>query len=164
MMNRNQIKRARPLLVSLAVMLCATVAPAQTLFSLASQNCLHLGWGNAAYQQSKEAQLETVFANYNVIVLQEVMAHADLSRVTPGGYVFLLSGLQGPGSYKEAYGFLASSTRNLSPSVYYTDVNGFSRPPVGILVEAGGIVTWVVDYHAVYGSSIGVRRAEVSNI
>jgi hypothetical protein len=152
-------------LVTLALLLLAGTAHGQS-FSLASLNCLHLGWGKQTYQQNKATILGNVFGQYDVIILQEVMARADVGSVTPGSHYNIVTATQGPGSYKEAYAFLLRTTIPVAPlnTYFTTNVAGFSRPPAGVLVGAGGQCTWVVDYHAVFGSSIGVRRAEVANM
>ncbi|MEM6455010.1 MAG: endonuclease/exonuclease/phosphatase family protein [Acidobacteriota bacterium] len=141
----------------------ASAASAQ--FTLASLNCLHLGQGSAAYQANKEAILQPLFANYDVVVLQEVMRQANLGSVTPGAYNFIVTPVQGPGTYKEAYAFLVRNAYTVSNNTAtLTNVAGFARPPAGILLDVGGQWTWIIDYHAVYGRSISVRRAEVQNI
>jgi hypothetical protein len=149
--------------VALVIALTAYLAlraPAAAQFSLASQNCLHLGQGPVAYQQNKEAILRGVFGNYDVTVLQEVMAQANVGNVTPGSHYFVATAVQGPTTYKEAYAFLVRTGLNVATTAI-TGVGGYARPPAGILLGAGGAWTWVIDYHAVYGRSIAVRRAEV---
>ena len=158
---RPRTARAAALLV-LALSAASGMARAQ-LFTLSSQNCLHLGWGNPGYQANKNGILQAFFGGFNVIVLQEVMAQANVGNVTPGTHVFAVTPIQGPGTYKEAYAFLVQNTLNLTPP-QITTVGGFSRPPAGVAIVTGGICTWVVDYHAVYGRSINTRRAEVGLI
>ena len=145
------------LTVALTALLAAT--PARSQLSLASLNCLHLGQGKPAYQLNKEAILKIFLNGYDVVLLQEVMRQADLADVTPGAYRFLVSNLQGKGTYKEAYGFLVRATLP-STNVYYSDVLGFSRTPAGILVDSNGVGTWLINYHAIFGV-IKDRRDEV---
>lgn len=153
-------------LLALALLAFRGTAPGQPLFTLASQNCLHLGQGRQPYQQNKEPILSGVFANFDVVVLQEVMAQANVGNVTPGTHYYIATPVQGPTTYKEAYAFLINNAIPVVPANSYavTGTAGFARPPAGVLVVIGGVCTWVVDYHAVYGRSIGVRRAEVNRI
>lgn len=149
------------LLFALAAHL-ALASPAAAQFSLASQNCLHLGQGGAAYQQNKETILRGVFGAHDVVILQEVMSQANVGNVTPGSHYFLATAVQGPSTYKEAYAFLVRTGLSVAGNTtVITNVAGYSRPPAGILLGAGGAWTWVIDYHAVYGNSIRVRRSEV---
>jgi hypothetical protein len=141
----------------------ATATPAIADVKLASLNTLHLGQGSTAYQDNKQQILAQLFSTFDVIVLQEVMAQADLAQVTPGSHFFVTTPLQGPGTYKEAYAFLVRTGLAVaSGAALITPVAGYSRPPAGILVGDAGVWTWIIDYHAVYGRTIGVRRAEVS--
>ncbi|HVR10619.1 MAG TPA: endonuclease/exonuclease/phosphatase family protein [Thermoanaerobaculia bacterium] len=135
------------------------------LFTLASQNALHLGWGQPAYQQNKETILKQLFNSLDVIVVQEVMAQANVANVTPGSHYFIVTPVQGPSSYREAYAFLVRSTIPVAPAGGYTisTIPGYARPPAGVLIGPGGTCNWVVDYHAVFGRSISVRRAEVAH-
>lgn len=150
------------LLLALGALVVAP-SPADAQFSLASLNTLHLGQGKAPYQQNKEAILKQLFASFNVVVLQEVMQQANVGNVTPGSHAFVVTPVQGPGTYKEAYAFLVDTRIAVAGNAaVITGVGGYSRPPAGVLLNNGGVWTWVIDYHAVYGRSIGVRRAEVS--
>ena len=155
--------RSRFLVAALGFLAAGLAASPTAAFSLASQNCLHLGWGQEVPQQNKKDILQKLFTNFDVVVLQEVMAQANLANVTPGNHTFIVTAPQGPGTYKEAYGFLLRKSLTTASTMTST-VPGFSRPPVGILLQAGGNWTWVIDYHAVYGHSIAMRRAEVSRI
>jgi hypothetical protein len=108
--------RSAPAAALLTVVLTALLAaaPARSQLSLASLNCLHLGQGRPAYQQNKETILWNLLAGYDVVLLQEVMRQAKFAKiVTPGTNVFLVSALQGKGTYKEAY---ATTTASPSPS------------------------------------------------
>ena len=42
----------------------------------------------------------------------------------------------------------------------------FSRPPDGVVITSPNTVAqfWMLDYHAVFGKNIGVRRAEVQQM
>ena len=149
------------LAATVAALLAASPLAAQQ-FTLASLNCLHLGWGPEQYQGDKQNILKELFAGFDVVILQEVMAQANLSFVTPGFFAFQVTPVLGPGSYKEAYGFIYK-TGFSSGLPITTPVAGFSRPPSGILLGANGQWTWIVDYHAVYGRSISVRRSRRSH-
>lgn len=149
----------------LLVLALFTMSEAARAFDLASLNCLHLGWGKQDYQTDKNKMLKGFFEKSNapVIVLQEVMAQANIGDVAPGTHVFTFTPLQGPGTYKEAYAFLYKSGMNVS-SVTITTVPGFSRPPAGVAISEGGTCTWVVNYHAIFGRSITQRREEAKLI
>lgn len=142
----------------------ALTAPADAQIRVASLNTLHLGQGRVPYQQNKEPILKALFAGYDVILLQEVMRQANLANVTPGTYYVIATPVQGPTTYKEAYAFLMRPGMVAAANVaYLSTVPGYARPPAGVLLGAQGKWTWFIDYHAVYGRTIGVRRAEVSN-
>jgi hypothetical protein len=135
-------------------------------FSLASQNCLHLGWGKATYQNYKNPFLKNLFSNYNVILLQEVMSKGlPPDYVTPGSHYFLSTALKGSGSYKEAYVFIIDKniTAANNDDYGYTGA-GFARPPSGVLLQTGSNWTWVVNYHAVFGKRKSIRQAEVGRM
>jgi hypothetical protein len=135
-------------------------------FRFVSQNCLHLGW--AGFTPTKEATLTTNFGTAQVVVLQEVMAATAMGTVTPiGTYTALVSPLKGNAGYQEIYGFLVDSFFQPSAVYNYPDTNSdFMRPPSAVLLQPGGgnQSTWVVNYHAIWGKSSSVRRAEVSKI
>ena len=151
-------------------------------FTLLSQNTLHLGWGKAPYQQTKNTYLyNTVIgnpANFDVVILQEVMQQANLPALTnqflPGTYTVVQTGALGPGSYKETYGFLVRTptqgnaccniVQTQAGQNYHTYTgSGFSRPPSGVLVQSTNNTTWVINYHAMFGA-VGARRSEVSKV
>src|SRR6266705_3054904 len=172
------IRFSRIALAALLVTVAHQSASAQ--FTLLSQNTLHLGWGQPAYQTNKNAFLYNnvigVPANFDVVILQEVMQQANLAAITagflPGTYTVVQTAPLGPGSYKETYGFLVrvpaggNACCNITPtptgqnSSTYTGA-GFSRPPSGVLVQGATNTTWVINYHAMFGQ-VGARRTEVS--
>ncbi len=152
-------------LVSLTLALAALLAPASAAAQLTvgSFNTLHLGQGPVAYQTNKQAILKNLFAGYDVVLLQEVMAQANLGNVTPGSHFFVATAVQGPTTYKEAYAFLVRTSLSVAGNAaVLTGVGGYARPPAGVLVNQGGTWTWFIDYHAVYGRSLSARRNEVS--
>lgn len=168
-------------LLALLCALCALCAGGQRAqaFSLSSLNTLHLGWGSdkCALQATKNGYLTTDFVGTtpDVVVLQEVMPKlggvSTLWAQPPGNYYAYQSGAQGASTYRETYAILVRNRPNLgvdansvngSLPTCYTGA-GFSRPPCGVVVNDNGTKTWVLDYHAVFGS-IPNRTAEVSRI
>lgn len=146
-------------------------ASADTL-TITSQNCLHLGWAASA---NKTTALTAAFAHSDIVLLQEVMAQANVATVAgpPGTFKILPAAqapwpagtLKGSSSYKEAYVFLVESSLPVTPVLNYPDPNNdFSRAPSGILVKTGADPTWFVNYHAVFGKSKRTRQAEVARM
>lgn len=174
------LRFSRIALAALLVIVAHQNASAQ--FTVLSQNTLHLGWGAVPYQTNKNNYMFNnvigVPANFDVVILQEVMQQANLAALTnqflPGTHNVVQTAPLGPGSYKETYGFLvrvptqANACCNITPtptgqnSHTYTGA-GFSRPPSGVLVQAPNNTTWVINYHAIYGS-VPARLAEVSRV
>ncbi|HZM85117.1 MAG TPA: endonuclease/exonuclease/phosphatase family protein [Blastocatellia bacterium] len=174
------IRFSRIALAALLVIIAHQSASAQ--FTLLSQNTLHLGWGQPAYQTNKNTYMFNnvigVPANFDVVILQEVMDQANLAAITigflPGTYAVVQTTPLGPGSYKETYGFLVRvpaggnaccniiTTPTGQTSSTYTGA-GFSRPPSGVLVQGATNTTWVINYHAMFGA-VGARRTEVSRV
>lgn len=174
------LRFSRIALAALLVIVAHQSASAQ--FTVLSQNTLHLGWGKVPYQTNKNTYLFNnvigVPANFDVVILQEVMPQADLAAITnqflPGTHAVVQTAALGPGSYKETYGFLVrvpaggNACCNITPtptgqnSYTYTGP-GFSRPPSGVLVQGANNTTWVINYHAMFGA-VGARRTEVSRV
>ncbi len=165
--------RPVPAALVLAALVAWVAAPvsAATL-TITSQNCLHLGWASTA---NKTTALTAAFAHSDIVLLQEVMAQANVASVAgaPGTFTILpvaqapwpVGALKGSSSYKEAYVFMVRSGLTVSPVLDYPDPNNdFSRPPSGILVKTGADATWFVDYHAVFGKSKRTRQAEVARM
>ena len=165
---------------ALLVMVAQGSASAQ--FTLLSQNTLHLGWGQAPYQLNKNTylfnQVIGVPANFDVVILQEVMQQANLAVITntflPGTHAVVQTAPLGPGNYVETYGFLVrvpaggvaccNIVQTPTGQNSYTYVGaGFSRPPSGVLVQGATNTTWVINYHAMFGA-VGTRRTEVSRV
>jgi len=174
------LRFSRTVLAALIVIVAHQSASAQ--FTLLSQNTLHLGWGKDPYQATKNAYLfNTVIgnpANFDVVILQEVMHQADLAALAtnflPGTYTVVQTAPLGPGSYKETYGFLVRvpAGGNACCNIVQTPTGqnyavygggGFSRPPSGVLVQSPTNTTWVINYHAMFGA-VGARRTEVSKV
>lgn len=155
-------------LLALALLTLGGTARAQ--FSLASLNCLHLGWGSQQNQTAKDIALRNFFTPpnqsppYDVIVLQEVMSSANRVNVgnvvAPGIYQVEVTDPLGPGSYKERYAFLVNRNNVGLGRGAQSMTPGFSRPPTGIAIMEGGRCTWVINYHAIFGRSKAQRLAE----
>ncbi|MBF0381978.1 MAG: hypothetical protein HQL69_13225 [Magnetococcales bacterium] len=142
-------------------------------FSVFSQNCLTLGYGDADALEVKVDELDKIVSGYDLVVLQEVMRDPDnksevYEGLNPGEYDFFASELQGrSSSHKEAYVFLVGKEQLevMSEVEVFNDGDGnFERPPAGILVRSGDKYTWVLDYHAYYGSTVSDRKNEVNRI
>lgn len=166
----------------LALLLFAGSANAQ--FTLFSQNALHLGWGKDQYQTAKNTYFTQCIVSLggcaaspntpDVAIVQEVMKGNTLTTLYPGTYEVYVSDLQGHSSYVEAYAFLVRvpTTTNTCCSITRTPANqvlvkytggGFSRPPIGLVVNQAGKESWIIDYHAVFGQ-VGARRTEVGKM
>ncbi len=153
------------------VVLCAIffAGRAETHLTVVSQNTLHLGWGDAVYNDNKKDKLNSIFSQVSVILLQEVMENSRYD-VSPGTYHWLISEKKGCSSYKEHYGFLVNDATAvvLGPgiteyeSIYPIGAKRFIRPPSGILVQEKGSAaqTCYVNFHAIWGKGVSLRRAE----
>lgn len=171
--NRDGHGRGVSLLVALMLVLGAQAAHGAT-FRLASQNCLHLGWGQPGYQNTKNGVLRTEFNNYDVVLLQEVMSTANLGAITPGNFTVVPNNnplapnmLRGSTAYKEAYVVLVrNGIANFGAVSFISPTNAnapqFSRPPLSVLLRTGNSYTWVVDFHAVFGKSRTPRNQEAT--
>ena len=140
------------------------VAFAATL-KVSSQNCLHLS--DSAKGATKRATIKTQDGNYGVNLLQEVMKSADLSTVTPtvGTYKVQASDLKGKSSYKEKYAIIYNSTYTaVTPNTMenYPGGSTFARPPAGSMLKVGTGYMWFIDFHAIWGKSVGERRSEAT--
>lgn len=155
----------------------ACVAAVQTgtdaaTLSIASQNTLHLS--ASARGQTKRDYFKAQNATFDVSLLQEVMKTANLADVTPstpapGDFVFQDSILKGASSYKERYAVIYKSVLSAEQgnAMYGTLTNAkrFSRSPAGSLLKTpSGHLIWFVDFHAIFGKSVGVRRAEAQEM
>lgn len=163
--------RPRSLAVLAALFLALTLPTASSgkSFKIVSQNMLHLGWGKNPKKTNKYNYFRNdVFGRYDVALMQEVMAKADMNQVNPGQYNWYMTAVKGRGSYREAYGFLVKNPANGGFNVAgngwvdYPDLNNwFIRPPAGILVLSGNNPIWLVSYHAIYGKRKSQRVTEV---
>ena len=164
-----------------ALLVLAAHQSASAQFTVLSQNTLHLGWGRNQVNKNAYMFNNVIGAppNFDVVILQEVMQQANLATITnqfllPGTYTVVQTAALGPGNYKETYGFLVrvpaggNACCNIIPKPtgqnYHTYTGGgFSRPPSGVLVQGALNVTWVINYHAMFGA-VGARRTEVSRV
>ena len=169
----------RVLVLATAAML-PTAASADIL--LVSQNTLHLGWGNQNYQAGKNAFIQTLASWPNtgvpqLTMLQEVMSQASQNAIQPIGGLVHFGNLKGATArYLERYGFVAVNNPqnhlHIFCSVDTTPLvsTGFtmSRPPDATLVGDSSNnqqrVAWILNFHAVFGRTVGGRQAEVSEI
>jgi len=154
-------------LVSIVVAGASAILPlcAQHI-NISSQNTLHLS--DSARGATKRATILSQNDDYNVNLLQEVMKTAELDDVTPGEYYFQDSGLKGKSSYKERYAviysdFIEAETDDMED--YPDNNNDFARPPSGSLLEVEtDVYVWFIDFHAIWGKSVGLRRDEATEM
>jgi hypothetical protein len=165
---------------SLVIWALLLALPAQADFTLASQNALHLGWGDskgAAWVTAKYQYLRNqIIANYDVTLVQEVMGKAAVASMNlpathnafpPAGTPWTLKGYS---SYKESYLLVANGNNvNVICQHYYQypnemdaglPVKTFIRSPDIALVKTPAAVnpTWLINYHALWGGSSKVPR------
>jgi hypothetical protein len=134
---------------------------------------------HAASERERERRVQaghvqTQNAGFDVNLLQEVMKTANLADVTPskpppGDFVFQDSELKGQSSYKERYAVIYKSVLSAQQGdAMYGDLSNrkkFSRAPSGSLLKTpSGHLIWFVDFHAIFGKSVGVRRAEAQEM
>lgn len=157
-------------LTGIAATLVATLAiapaPAHAQLTVASQNTLHLS--DSARGKNKRTEVKRQNGQYDVNLLQEVMKSADLSDVKPGSYLFQDTGLKGVSSYKERYAIVYSKTLTKMNGASMVDYGGkkkFARSPGGtMLKDTNGDYIWFVDFHAVFGKSVYLRRDEAAGM
>lgn len=140
-------------------------------YELQSQNTLHLGY--ASTDAAKIAALKGQFTNYDVILMQEVMAGAyivtlgtnDIEKVLPAGtYGYRSSALLGKNSYKESYVFIYRNSLTFNATTYAPVGLDFARPPRALLLQTGASWTWIVNFHAIWGSSPAQRTGEAQEM
>lgn len=157
---------SRSFLLLLCLAPCARAANVANFLTL---NCLHLGWNGPALKNTRiRAELARA-PSFDAILLQEVMNGADLSAVNPYPRSYIAqSGLLGHSNYKETYAIIieTGAFANVGGQAQYGDTVNFSRPPFGVRLTTrnGGKSLWLIDYHAVFGGSSAVRRAEVARV
>lgn len=158
--------RTATLIVVLSI--TAMAAPAWAEFCMLTQNGLHLGQGQPAYKEAKRDGFKTIFKDYDVVNLQEVMDPAEPARVAPLGFTATVSQAKGHSSYREYYALLTrdAAVRVLDSADYPDHAEDFARPPFGVAVEDKHKARyWLVDIHAVFGRhGLNPRRLEVAAI
>lgn len=158
------MKSSRPLfLVIVAAMAICLAGHAFAGIWLGSFNVLRLGqnWPSGADQVNKRNEIRQVCQTNHVTLLQEVMKTSEVGMVTPGGWYSKVSGVKGPTSYKEAYGFVYHS----SVSVYGNIVDlpsttTYDREPSAVIAWTGGRWAWLVNYHAAFSATPNRREIE----
>jgi hypothetical protein len=140
--------------------------------SISTQNTLHLS--ASARGAFKRTTFKAQNAKFDVSLLQEVMKTANLADVTPstpapGDFVFQDSELKGASSYKERYAVIYKSVLSAQQgnAMYggLSNAKKFSRSPsASLLKTTSGDLIWFVDFHAIFGKSVGVRRAEAQEM
>jgi hypothetical protein len=157
----------RHFLAFLAVCLINQAGSSAATLAVSSQNCLHLS--DSAKGATKRATIKEQNASYGVNLLQEVMKSADLSQVTPtptvGSYKVQASELKGKSSYKEKYAIIYDATYTaITPDTMENypspGAAAYARPPAGSLLKVGTGHIWFIDFHAIWGKSVGERRSE----
>lgn len=142
---------ARP---AIAAALALVIAPVSAGWWIGSQNTLHLGYNEPAGKTAtKLAQLKTQNAGNSVNMLQEVMKTSEVANVVPGGYVYQVSALKGPSTYKEAYAFVYKSTVSQSGGLVNYPEASMDREPSGMCFWTGSAWVWCVNYHAPFDSA-----------
>lgn len=149
-----------------------------------SQNTLHLGQGSRAvpgYIPAKNAYVQALAAWPDndlpqLTFLQEVMAQAREADIRQPGTLIVFGQLKGQSSYKERYAVIVRNDAEADVAVLcHVDTTGLvsagvvmERPPDGVLVRDSSGPTpqlvWLLNFHAVFGSNAGVRRAEAAEI
>ncbi len=151
----------------LALTAARPAAADENTLTVSSQNTLHLSDSQRGKEKRKWVKAQN--ANYDVNLLQEVMKSAKLNDVKPGSYVFQDTGLKGLSSYKERYAIFYKSVLTAENGgtkmvdLDKTTAKKFARPPSGTLINDGeGNLIWFIDFHAIFGKSIQLRRAEAT--
>jgi len=130
-----------------------------------TQNGLHLGWGSQEQKQAKRQAFRSIFLDYDVVNLQEVMSPDEPAQLAPAGYSATVSAAKGSASYREHYALLTRDgvVRVLDRADYPDEAGTFARPPFGVAVEDGKGRYWLVDFHALFGKGgPAPRRQEVA--
>ncbi len=134
---------------ALAAAFALAMVPVSAGWWLGSQNTLHLGYDEPAGKTAtKKTELKNQFATNSVNLVQEVMKTNEMPNVTPGSYVYKVSALKGPSTYKEAYGFVYASSVSITAAglVDYAEA-GMDREPSGVCFWTGSSWCWALSYH-----------------
>lgn len=177
----SRMNRFLSALSGIVVATAAFGSPAVADFTLASQNTLHLGYGNstvgAGYETKKYAWLKTeVVAGHDAVLFQEVMNTASLTAFgistthatqPPNPAAGNWPHLKGFNGYRESY--LGAFKKNKLTVRCYLPLtnakiappNALIRPPDAYLVNTTGKApTWLLNVHSIWGSSTADRENE----
>lgn len=152
-------------------LLGVAISASAAQYALQSQNTLHLGYSST--DAAKIAALKAQFTNFDVILLQEVMAGAyvvtnntnDVQKVLPAGtYTYKASPLLGKNSYKESYVYIYRAALTVNANLFPINGLDFARPPHALLLQTDGTWTWIVNFHAIWGASPAQRLAEAAEM
>lgn len=163
-MKRRAILRALTLAIIAAVSFYGdTVAT----LNIASQNALHLS--DSDRSKIKRQTIKAQSATFDVYLIQETMTKITMSNVTPGTHAYQWTVPKGATSYKERYVVIYNTA--LTPingnqtMVDYGGTKKFARPPSGTMLRDNNAnLLWFVDFHAVFGKSVQLRRDEARDM
>lgn len=156
----------------LATAVAASPARAQD-FTLYTQNLLHFGQGSHGPAKC-QALADAAAAGVDIVIVQELMTQAYPCQALPAGFQWQSYGPYGTASYREYYGYLwrtgqtrfGTRIQALLGTEQYAPANAFMRPPVALQFRVTWANNqnvrnvWVVNFHAVWGRTVGGRRAE----
>jgi hypothetical protein len=155
--------------LTLAVVAAVSLQGGAATIKIASQNALHLSSSDRGAEKRKTIKAQS--ATFDVYLIQETMTNIDYSTFVPGTHAYQFTVPKGQTSYKERYVVVyntALTPVNAGNSQAMTDYGGawkFSRPPSGTLLRDGnGTMIWFVDFHAVFGKSVQLRRTEATGM
>jgi hypothetical protein len=164
-------RRAAIRTLTLAIVAAAVSLPGDTVATLniASQNALHLS--DSERSKIKRETIKAQSATFDVYLIQETMTKITMSNVTPGTHAYQWTEPKGATSYKERYVVIynklltpINGTTNQT-MVNYGGAKKLSRPPSGtMLKDTNGSLLWFVDFHAVFGKSVQLRRDEARDM
>lgn len=155
--------------LTLAVAAAVSLQGGAATIKIASQNALHLSDSDRG--ATKRATIKAQSATFDVYLIQETMTKITLGNVNPGNHAFQFTAPKGATSYKERYVVIYNTA--LTPvngtldqqMVNYGGTKRFARPPSGTLLRDGNSnMIWVVDFHAVFGNSVQLRRDEARDM
>lgn len=159
------------------------LAQAQSVvtFTIQTQNVLRFGHGSRLLTQC--VSIANFAPQVDIIVMQEVMTpgypclignnNKGVNGNYPPNFAYRTSGWKGRSSYIEYYGILhrtaggANSVAFLGQDDNLGSQVTYMRPPYGALFRVTGANNqscdvWIVDFHAVFGKTIGLRRNEAA--
>lgn len=144
-------------------------------FILHTQNLLRFGQGATANKNAKCTALNTISANVDIIVIQELMQADYPCSAVPTGFKWESYGPLGPNSYKEYYGFLWRNVpRTNGPTITdgalidSANASSFMRPPYAtfLFIQPHGKTVkygiWIANIHSIWGKGVSPRKAEAT--